>query len=150
MARKGNYTEPWIKVVTALSIIGLVTLVTALIYFYMQRDTSRRGMGRPMSSRTEKQYKKVLSQYKALQQKWIRPLAPHRVHTLEARVEVPLDIVRNNRKYQRPKNRQVFLRERIDRLENNITLLKKTQRQERAIKNLDERITRLRKIDVLY
>lgn len=151
MAKKRDiqYTEPWIKVVTALSIIGLVVLITTLVCFYVQRRTDEPGY----SSYYEKQYqdkKRAFDSYNTLQQRWVRPLAPSRLHALEARVEIPLEIVRNNPKFKRPKVRQSFMRDRIGRLENNVSLLKQTQQQEKALENLNERIEQIRKMNIVY
>ena len=94
--------------------------------------------------------RKKMATNKPWQKRWIRPITPQRVSSLKHQVEMPLEIVRNKPAYLRPKNRREYIRDRVSRLDRNISLLKKTQRQEQALKDLQRRINALQMIDTLY
>ncbi len=144
MARKrGNYTEPWIKVVTAISIIGLVMLCSTLVYLFILRGSRRQ-------ERYEYAYDNQVAEYKPLRQKWVRPIMPREIRNLQARTTLPLEIIRMHPRNIRPKNRQLFVNDRVSRLERNVALLKRNQKQEKALSSLEQRIQALQMLDTYY
>ena len=153
MARgRKKHTDSWIQGVTILTVIGLIALGALGVYYFMQQRSEQHEESIRYNQKIERKqdrHKKTVYN-KPWHKRWIRPITPQRVHSLERQVELPLEIVRNKPGYLRPKNRREYMRDRVGRLDKNIALLKKTQSQEQALKDLERRIKALQMIDTLY
>lgn len=158
MARKHNeHTDSWIKVVTILTIVGLVVLsALAIYYFILQRITAIQDVLVQTRSMplTRAQYRDrdrdgeyVYGRFndRMPSRKRCCPMIPKKIGCLKTQIEEPHEIVRHRPCYTRPKHRRAHMRERVDRLERNVTLLKKTQSQDEALKELQRRINELQK-----
>lgn len=141
MTRKRNHTDSWIKVVTALTIIGLI-LLGALGVFYLMGHSQ--VMGQPYTQQNyshRNPHKKYVYGQKR-QPKKCR-FTPHKVGCLRTQIEEPHEVARHKPGYVRPKTRRAHMRDRVDRLEKNVELLSKTQRHEEALQNMQKRIKNL-------
>lgn len=155
MTRKRNeHTDSWIKVVTILTIVGLVALsALAIYYFILQRITAIQDVLVQTRSMplTKTQYRDRDREYvyggrfndHMPNRKRCCPMIPKKIGCLRTQIEEPHEIVRHRPCYTRPKHRRAHMRDRVDRLERNVTLLKKTQSQDEALKELQKRINEL-------
>lgn len=154
MTRKRNeHTDSWIKVVTILTIVGLVALsALAIYYFILQRITAiqdalvqTRSM--PLNSQYRDQNRDREYVYGGRFNEHMPrkrcSMMPKKIGCLKTQIEEPHEIVRHRPCYTRPKHRRAHMRDRVDRLERNVTLLKKTQSQDEALKELQRRIAEL-------
>lgn len=157
MAKKRiEHNDSWIKVVTIMTIVGFIALGALAIYYFMLQKT---GTTPIMVMQPTKQFMPTSTPeyndyvYGRFNERIPNPkkfrtvtacsIAPNRVGCLKTQIEVPLEVVRHKPGYVRPKTRRAHMRDRIDRLERNVTLLKKTQSQEQALRDLQKRIAAL-------
>jgi hypothetical protein len=157
MTKKRNeHNDSWIKVVTIMTIVGLIALGALAMYYFMLQKTGVNPVmvmqpTRPFMPYNAPQYNDYV--YGRFNQRIPNPkklrtvtacsIAPNKVGCLKTQIEVPLEVVRHKPGYVRPKTRRAHMRDRIDRLERNVTLLKKTQSQEQALKELQKRVAAL-------
>ncbi len=153
MTRKRNeHTDSWIKVVTILTIVGLVALsALAIYYFILQRITAIQDvLVQTRSMPLNRQYRDREREYvyggrfnEHMPSRKKCSMMPKKIGCLKAQIEEPHEIVRHRPCYTRPKHRRAHMRDRVDRLERNVTLLKKTQSQDEALRELQKRINEL-------
>ena len=117
-----KHTDSWIQVVTILTVVGLIALGALGVYYFMQYRSEQHTQQTTLEKYFDRHdNRKKMATNKPWQKRWIRPITPQRVSSLKHQVEMPLEIVRNKPAYLRPKNRREYIRDRVSRLDRNIS-----------------------------